>query len=728
MIDLSGTYIYAYTTETIYYSDEYSVEREVTYSLSDGSWVASTGSETEEGETTDNFEAETTAYTLASGSEFGTNYYEFTESNYYNEYDVTRTVNSSGEWIATSGNSETSEYEKYQSDVMVENASYERTFSQGTMTGKLGWIERELEEFDYDSESEIESGDWVLQSGDGFFVQELSYGNFAKGTYENVNTNTTTTESWTNLTGTSQRTDYEVEDGEWIVDDECETIVDLLEYLYNNESTTIPNNYRTIIVDSQTYDDFEDYFESGYGNTINSLEVAISESLVERQSLYNSLGFYNQPLVMVQSSILFAQTAQGEDQVIEQTNPNANCKTHNEIGVLCEYCVLEKFEELYGNNEQAMKAFIYVFKVLGYSLDTNSRFWWNDNAVDHKTKTIHIDCRNYGYFTRSTTNAAQQLYQVLADDFFASGTGLPETWETYLYRKANGSILVVFGGGTAVGGGLVAVGSPEPLSKVGGVGAVAFGTNTYYYGATTFLNRGGGTNVITDTMGLYGQWISGDEGEKSARFWIAISGFGFETVGVMGSTWKSLTVKDAATNTAKTIKQLPANVSSTTSKFSKTIDDIAKRCLSKFVSATEKETIAIKNAESLAKAYANSYSNYPTKYAGKSRPSKTSVAVNVETGELVEIGYSSSKHVKGIHPTLQTVLETIDDIESYLYAKGDCAEAHIINDLLHKATETGSTVDFSKLRFVTVETKKAENIVPPCDYCKQIFDHFGIPY
>jgi hypothetical protein len=130
------------------------------------------------------------------------------------------------------------------------------------MTGKLGWMERELEEFDYDSESEIENGDWVLQSGDGCFVQELSYGNFAKGTYENSNANTTTTESWTNLSGTKQRTDYEVENNEWTITDENETEIDTLEYLYNNSASTIPTNYRTITVDETAYDDWEEYFEN----------------------------------------------------------------------------------------------------------------------------------------------------------------------------------------------------------------------------------------------------------------------------------------------------------------------------------------------------------------------------------------------------------------------------------------------------------------------------------
>jgi hypothetical protein len=723
MIDLFGTYIYAYTTETIYYSDEYSVEREVTYSLNDGSWVASTGSETEEGETTDNFEAETTAYTLASGSEFGTNYYEFTESNYYNEYDVTRTVNSSGEWIATSGNSETGEYEKYQSDVMVESASYERTFSQGTIIGKLGWIERELEEFDYDSESEIENGDWVLQTGDGYFVQELSYGNFAKGKYENPNANTTVTESWTNLSGTKQRTDYEVETGEWTIANENETEIDTLEYLYNNSATTIPINYRTITVDEIAYNDFEDYFASDYSTVPDNLEYAISESLAERQSLYASFGIYAPSTQQfTQSTSQFAQATQENNQTNEQTNSTSDHSTHDEVGPLCKYCVLDEFERLYGDNEQAMKAFALVFGVLGYSLDTNSRFWWYDNAVDHKTKTIKIDCRNWGYFTRSTTNAAHQLYQVLADEFYANGTDLPETWETYLYRKSNGSILVVFGGGTTVGGGLVAVGSPEPLTKIGGVGAVAFGTNTYYYGVTTFMNRGGGNDVISDSMGQYGQWMAGDEGEKSARFWIAVAGLGFETVGVGGTTWKSLTVKDAAANTVKVIKQLPQNVTSTTTKFAKAVNDIIKRSSSKFVTTAQKETIAIKNAESAAMAAANAWKkSYPPV-----RPAKTSAVADIDTGMVLKVGYSGRGYTRETHPVLQNVIDSYTG-NSLNYSFGNCAEFRALNDLLSEATAAGRTLDLTKLRFKTVTTED-QIVVGPCEYCRHMFDQLGIPY
>jgi hypothetical protein len=173
------------------------------------------------------------------------------------------------------------------------------------MIGKLGWIERELEEFDYDSESEIENGDWVLQSGDGCFVQELSYGNFTKGNYENTNANTTTTESWTNLTGTSQRTDYEVEDGEWIVDDESETIVDLLEYLYNDESATIPNNYRTIIVDEQTYDDWESYFENANininANNINIVSSANNTVSVDNDKIIKAIELALAPALPVAS-------------------------------------------------------------------------------------------------------------------------------------------------------------------------------------------------------------------------------------------------------------------------------------------------------------------------------------------------------------------------------------------------------------------------------------------
>jgi hypothetical protein len=384
--------------------------------------------------------------------------------------------------------------------------------------------------------------------------------------------------------------------------------------------------------------------------------------------------------------------------------------------------VLEEFERIYGSNAQAMKAFVYVFKILGYSLDTNSSFWWNDNAVDHNTKTIHIDRCNYGYFiTRSTTNAAHQLYQVLADNFYASGTGLPETWETYLYRKANGSILVVVGGGTAVGGGLVVVGSPEPISKVGGAGAVAFGTNTYYSGLTTFLNRAGGTDVISDGMGQYGQWMAGDEGEKSARFWIAVASLGFETVGIMGPTWKSLTVQDAAVGSVKVIKQLPQNISSTAAKFSKAVDNIAKRCLGKFVTAAQKETIAIKNAESAAKAAAETRKN-PT----KNRPAMTSAVADADTGKVIQIGYAGKEYTREIHPTLQNIINTYQG-ETLKYAFGNCAEFHALNDLLHEATAAGRTIDFTKLRFKTVETRNGL-VANPCAYCRHMFNELHIPY
>jgi hypothetical protein len=169
------------------------------------------------------------------------------------------------------------------------------------MTGKLGWIERELEEFDYDSESEIENGDWVLQSGDGYFVQELSYGNFAKGKYENSNANTTTTESWTNLTGTSQRTDYEVENAEWMVDDESETIVDLLEYLYNDESATVPNNYRTITVDEQTYNDFESYFANANTNNTSATNSVSNTASTDDDKIIKAIELALAPALPVAS-------------------------------------------------------------------------------------------------------------------------------------------------------------------------------------------------------------------------------------------------------------------------------------------------------------------------------------------------------------------------------------------------------------------------------------------
>ncbi|MDR1486301.1 MAG: hypothetical protein LBT09_15970 [Planctomycetaceae bacterium] len=86
------------------------------------------------------------------------------------------------------------------------------------MSGKLGWIERELEKFYHTSESTISSGEWELQSGTGYWEQETSYGDFANGsisvTNNNDNTTTTFTEAWKQLCGNSERIDYTVEDNE----------------------------------------------------------------------------------------------------------------------------------------------------------------------------------------------------------------------------------------------------------------------------------------------------------------------------------------------------------------------------------------------------------------------------------------------------------------------------------------------------------------------------------
>jgi hypothetical protein len=232
----------------------------------------STGAETETATTIDNFNAETDGFTLEANAEFRTIYYEYSESDYYDDYTVIRAVDVNDEWVATSGYAETNEYEKYQNDVMVVTANYERDFELGTITGELGWIENKLEEFDYDSASTIVSGDWILQSGDGFFVQEISYGDFANGSNNN------NSESWTNLNGTIERVDYVVENNEWTIDDETVTSIDSLEYLYNNSVATIPAGYAAIIVDTQTYDDFEDYFASNTtGNNNNNTEETTAE-------------------------------------------------------------------------------------------------------------------------------------------------------------------------------------------------------------------------------------------------------------------------------------------------------------------------------------------------------------------------------------------------------------------------------------------------------------------
>lgn len=100
-------------------------------------------------------------------------------------------------------------------------------------------------------------------------------------------------------------------------------------------------------------------------------------------------------------------------------------------GLWTEEGVIEAYAQKYGDNELAMRGMLGVLAI--YRLEQGTHLWSDDWDVDHEKQIIYI-CDDSAYFwTKSDSNAASQLYQVLADEFYPV-TGLPEG-----NRSLNGS-------------------------------------------------------------------------------------------------------------------------------------------------------------------------------------------------------------------------------------------------------------------------------------------------
>jgi hypothetical protein len=413
---------------------------------------------------------------------------------------------------------------------MVETASYTRAFEHGTMNGKLGWIERELEEFYYTSESTISSGEWELQSGTGYWEQETSYGDFANGslsvTNNNDNTTTTFKEAWKQLYGNSELIDYTVEDNEWTIDDETENVVDLLEYIYNDDdSATIPSNYRTIIVDNQTYDDFEDYFDNvtQTNNFINTQQV--EENDIEQTTTYSTTESNDSP----------QNSTSAYDALIPVDDNwySGGTKTVDPDAPWSEDGVIITFKNLYKNDEKALRALLLVTSI--YTIQQTNSNIWSEWSVDHQNKIIYITGSSY-YSQRSNANAAAELYQILSDEFYQI-SGMAESWEGWFWRETKGAFQIVLGG-VAIGGGALLWAAPEPttLTKIGGTGAITVGADTIVNGAGQMWSRSGGISPIREMAGLYGRTVAGPEGEAQSRYWMGWSLFLFDIAGAAGVT------------------------------------------------------------------------------------------------------------------------------------------------------------------------------------------------
>ncbi|MBT62874.1 MAG: hypothetical protein CML13_06645 [Puniceicoccaceae bacterium] len=226
----------------------------------------------------------------------------------------------------------------------------------------------------------------------------------------------------------------------------------------------------------------------------------------------------------------------------EGASPNlytyANNDPVNNIDVLGLYTVegmISEFGALYGDNPDAMLALILVMS--RYEVVQGEQLV-SDWSVNHTKGQIAINATNFTPWTgRSNRNAAKQMYQVLADEFYEV-SNLPETLGG-AFRRRGGGTLQMAGGAVSVVGGGVLIATPEPtmLTKIGGYGAIVVGGNEFIDGGTrAFGGRGASFNVLDMTARSYGNWVAGDVGAEQASFYMGISRFAFGSVGGLGGT------------------------------------------------------------------------------------------------------------------------------------------------------------------------------------------------
>ncbi len=200
--------------------------------------------------------------------------------------------------------------------------------------------------------------------------------------------------------------------------------------------------------------------------------------------------------------------------------------------------MFNEFMRMYGNDKEVLAAAVTVLSY--YKLDDSYHggIWSQDFKVDHEKKILRISQDDNYFGTRSDTNAAEQLHQIIRDKF-GREFGLGRSWGGIAGDAVEGSLKTVGAGFSIAGGGaLLAVPEPTLLTKVGGGGAIAFGWSLGTEGLTQIAGAGpeGGFNPIIEAAGAYGNAVGGAEGEKLARGGFGVASFAFNMAGALGST------------------------------------------------------------------------------------------------------------------------------------------------------------------------------------------------
>ncbi len=171
------------------------------------------------------------------------------------------------------------------------------------------------------------------------------------------------------------------------------------------------------------------------------------------------------------------------------------------------------FAEQYAHIPDALRL-LEILKQAGYQVQVSASLTSDDWWPDHQNKIIYINSHTWMIFEQTPENAAHQLYEALAVEFYGvGGIVLPETFDAMVTRVGTGALKVMGGGITIkAGAGLSATGK----GAVVGVPMIVVGGSMVTEGFTQIFSRERPFNPALEGMVLLGEQLAGAEGGRIA--------------------------------------------------------------------------------------------------------------------------------------------------------------------------------------------------------------------
>ncbi len=438
--------------ETFSILEQNSLDRETKWSLDGNTWIAISGTETEKSST----EEESTSVAKSTYQETGvpiqTNIDENTRESIRSEYEWERELVDHA-WVVVGGTMLAKNSGKNTKDTKISFGEYERTVDGTKIKGQRGEIQRDYEEFNYDSSSTIVDGNWQLESGDGFYSSGTEMGDFAEGEGEYTKNGTisghewsysgTISESMKEMSGGGTRIDYHVNDNEWAVKDEWETERNTFEYEYsdiasgtNNGSVSVSSNLGTR---SQTLE--FDVTSDGRGNHVQIYHSIPGVSVASGVSGFSGVGSYEK-----ESHLKISD----EKEVRTKTDANGNLETEGtrkiaEMNSTYESFSGEKDLSVYASGT-THQGTLTAEKIIDEIFERYSDYEWifSDNTEDYESVINEYQEKNA---SQSVEFSASDYYFAGSDDLYSEVDNETKTSKLVEYvfddgQNSQGSVAV----------------------------------------------------------------------------------------------------------------------------------------------------------------------------------------------------------------------------------------------------------------------------------------------